>query len=615
LVIPVRIPSAAQVHQLEIVATGQKNPAAQGSEVWVTGLMLDGCDRVPASAFELDGNWEVRDGVPLSHQQQPAMLRWQGTVDGEAELRLVSHPWSGIVTVTWDGASQTLDLYSDRAADFQTELSLFAATPSLLLPIITFLADAITLGVIVLALGLWLATRPVRPKSVQVGRWSWLGYAIPCLVVWSIYLLAVWPGSMTPDSISQWRQMLLGPLVNEHPVFHTLTNWLITRLWLSPAAVALAQMAALATVFGFTIRELEFWGIPKWVRWLVVIVFSLSPINGLLVTSLWKDVPYTIALLGLFAILLRLVQTNGVWLKSWRGPFLLWLALMAASLYRLNGLAVSALFILLLLVLWRQRTYLARVALIGLAWLGTIVLITGPMYQALGVTSMSPGFQYQILYNHIGAVIKSGAALSAADQVFLEQIQPLPAWRNNYFCYSVVPIMFYQPPNTRFVDQHADEFRDLALRLGFSHLDALVQNQLCVTSIIWRITQPADGYFYTASPGIISNDLGLATRSKWPWLYDTLTRFTNWSSRADQAWWLWRPALYLYLALASITLAAIRLRRKNVLLLMLPIALNSLVWLVLIVAQDFRYHYPVYVIGLIAPALLFAQPTESTANN
>jgi hypothetical protein len=74
------------------------------------------------------------------------------------------------VTVTWDGISQTLDLYSDRTASSQTELKLFVATPSLLLSILTFWADAITLGMIVLVLGLWLATRPVRPKAVQVGR-------------------------------------------------------------------------------------------------------------------------------------------------------------------------------------------------------------------------------------------------------------------------------------------------------------------------------------------------------------------------------------------------------------------------------------------------------------
>jgi membrane protease YdiL (CAAX protease family) len=92
LVIPIRRPALTTHHQLEIVATGQKNPASQGSEVWVTGLLLDGGDRVAASAFELDGNWELRDGVPLSHQQQPAKLRWQGAVESEAKLRLLSHP-------------------------------------------------------------------------------------------------------------------------------------------------------------------------------------------------------------------------------------------------------------------------------------------------------------------------------------------------------------------------------------------------------------------------------------------------------------------------------------------------------------------------------------------
>lgn len=137
-------------HHLELVATGRKNPAALGSEVWVKGLYLVDATPVPPRAFTLTGDWEIRSGVPISYRAQPATLRWSGRLkeipeftlpgawrvqDGQAEyradaeagqtrhvnrdatLRLLSHPYSGIVRITWNDQVQTVDLYSSTTTD------------------------------------------------------------------------------------------------------------------------------------------------------------------------------------------------------------------------------------------------------------------------------------------------------------------------------------------------------------------------------------------------------------------------------------------------------------------------------------------------------------------
>ena len=44
--------------------------------------------------------------------------------------------------------------------------------------------------------------------------------------------------------------MTTGTYDDWHPVFHTWTNWLITRIWLSPAAIAIAQIVTLSAVLG-----------------------------------------------------------------------------------------------------------------------------------------------------------------------------------------------------------------------------------------------------------------------------------------------------------------------------------------------------------------------------
>jgi hypothetical protein len=99
------------------------------------------------------------------------------------------------------------------------------------------------------------------PGRLTAARES-LRYALPCAIVWSIYLLAYWPGLMSYDSLQQWEQMTTGQLDNWHPAFHTMSNWLITRLWLSPAAVALTQIATLSLLVGWTVARIRRLGAP-----------------------------------------------------------------------------------------------------------------------------------------------------------------------------------------------------------------------------------------------------------------------------------------------------------------------------------------------------------------
>ena len=63
-------------------------------------------------------------------------------------------------------------------------------------------------------------------------RWPAFAAAGLCIAVWAVYLLAFWPALMTDDSIDQWFQVLTGQLTGHHPPFHTMLNWLVTRLWL-----------------------------------------------------------------------------------------------------------------------------------------------------------------------------------------------------------------------------------------------------------------------------------------------------------------------------------------------------------------------------------------------
>ena len=111
--IPIPPAPVRSAHSVKIVATGKKSAASQGSEVWVYGLFApDGQCVVPATEFSKEGDWEVRDGALVSCRSQPATLAWEGLGARDLQLRVLSHPGSGIAKVAWNGGEQEVNLCS-----------------------------------------------------------------------------------------------------------------------------------------------------------------------------------------------------------------------------------------------------------------------------------------------------------------------------------------------------------------------------------------------------------------------------------------------------------------------------------------------------------------------
>ena len=433
-----------------------------------------------------------------------------------------------------------------------------------------------------------------------------LRYAPPCIGIWALYLLAFWPGLMSPDSIAQWDQVVKSSFSNNYPAFHTLTNWLITRVWLSPAAIAAAQIIALAVIFSLTMVELGRWGIGSRVRAWVTAVFCLSPVNGMMVIALWKDIPFTCAMLGLFTVVLRSVRSEGHWLRSAPGMVALWSALALVSLFRHNGAPVAGLFLVIMLIVWR-RVCFRQLLRVGVNWLLFFIIVTGPVYRLIGVFPMAKFFALQNVMHQIGAMISKDVIRSSSELDYLASIQPLESWLRYYDCYSLNGLVYNENVRHQFMESNGDPILGIWLRSIMRDPEVFLAHQKCVTSMLWQIKEPSGrhGRLYTTERGIVENDLGLKARSLLPQLRAFISQAVDWSLDPRLIWFLWRPAIYFYALLLCVGIAALRTKNFKLLLVSAPAVLNSLVWLPLITTQDFRFQYPVYAMGVIVPALLF----------
>ncbi len=100
-------------HSLLIHALGQKNNNANSSEVWITGIKVDGkaVDLQHEAQYNAD-QWELRDSMIGSYKNQPAALVLTVYAQKDIMVSMASHAFSGKIDVILDGKIQTIDLYN-----------------------------------------------------------------------------------------------------------------------------------------------------------------------------------------------------------------------------------------------------------------------------------------------------------------------------------------------------------------------------------------------------------------------------------------------------------------------------------------------------------------------
>lgn len=462
-----------------------------------------------------------------------------------------------------------------------------------------WISSAYVIGVVLFVPIFLLQTREMVIAVRQApSRFNWLWFAIPSIIVWFFYLAAFWPGSMSPDSFDQWRQLHNGHLKDWHPAFHTMTLWLITRIYLSPALVAAVQILTLASVIGWVLSVFLQYGVSRRILWCTSILCALWPINGLMVITLWKDVAYSIVLLVLAVYIFQIVMEKGQWLASFKNLFFLCLILILVSLYRHNGIIPAFMTPVMLMLFYPRRWKVLLLVLMVTIMLHGV--IKGPLYRTLDVKMGSPmtrvvqrfhkdffaGKKPALVSNPILGENKTenvqnpekGGGKSSA-VIILERV------------YSASALWRVKP-------------------LGFFHKRIEKVN-------LWR-----EPYSVAGEAGeiryVVGNKYGIKEQALLPsataWVYEVFDFSTN----NTILFWMWRPAVYLYAMTALLLVLSFRVRKK-LFLVLFPALVNSLpLFLVVIHKSIFRYHYPLVLLGIVLfLPLLFLKDTEAkpVANN
>jgi hypothetical protein len=418
-------------------------------------------------------------------------------------------------------------------------------------------------------------------------------------VIWSMYWLAYYPALMSPDSIWQWKQMLPLELNNVHPALHTLSLWLITRLWLNPAAVALFQILAFTLVCGWSLIVLRRAGVPRWAVFSALIFLSLHPVNGFMVITLWKDVAYSLIILLLTILILKILLQPGC-LERWRVWLSLGLLLAALPLYRHNGLAVTALTCLWLFINFQPQRLLLGKAFMTLLLL--LVLVKSALFPLL---SVGPNLRVCLpLIHQTAAFLHYDVDLTTPEKQLLNSFRPIgDRWSYNPY---TAETTLYRGERLDFekVEASRGKFLRLWWRNARTYPGILLRHQKQVTSFLWKIIPPPARHMRTVIREISENDLELATDSLFPALRRRLNRMVTITTHRQLPFiLLWRPAIFLYAVIIGLIVLCVRMRSLRFMILGAPVLGNTISLMLSVSSAELRYQYPLL---LCAPFLLAA---------
>ncbi|MBQ3276963.1 MAG: hypothetical protein IJH47_07925 [Oscillospiraceae bacterium] len=428
--------------------------------------------------------------------------------------------------------------------------------------------------------------------------------------IWLLYLAAGNPGAMSADSLDQLSQALgLSPVTDAHPALLTFVWRGILRLTGSPAWISVCQILAYAAAVSAFLGWLSRRGLSR--NWLTAfaLAYGFHVVNGIYAAVLWKDVPYTIVLLWLTLLLVRMGEEGRAFFTPLRiGETGLCLAL--TLLLRHNGLVVL-LFAGLALGILSLRGRTLRPLLALALGVGLILGIRGPGFRALGVEARAIYDPAEFLHGMAHVQIVTGE-----EDPVLTAMAPPEVWEKLYSPYIANDITMSPLALAYDIPGQAGELGAAGVLRAYGqaflrHPFLVLRDRLYGCNLLWDPVPTGynyrvcgDAYDHVVKP----NALGYFCRE------NALTEavyalYALTAHRLLLDVLVWRPAWCLGLTLLLFWMAVIE-KKRGLRSGALPMGANALSLAAAMAWQDFRYVYFVFVCGAFLLLTYFVPPRE-----
>lgn len=480
---------------------------------------------------------------------------------------------------------------------------LFLGSFAICLPLIAMLGFAVSRAILGPSDN---ARRPVVFSGLTNCIFILLCVVVLC-VCWSPYYLACYPGGVFSDTFNAIRQVYWGGLNNQQPILYTLMVGAFIKaseatghgLTVAIGAFCAVQFLLMAYVCAVILGRLRPACVPKVILLLSFLFFAFFPLIPAYAVSIWKDVPFTLALVMFCLALYDAARARGAGsrLLLVLGLRLLIYGLLVAF-FRNNGKFIVALAFLALACLAFFRRGEGRAPFV--ATLGALAvccmlafIVQGPVYSRLGLNDTETTESIAIPMQQIAAISKSGGSMSADERAYVDTFLNAEDAKNYYNPCLFDLIKWYAPSyNGSVIEEDMGKFIHVWASLVARNPKVALDAYAMETCGFWAPNVASeDGY---VSVSCWYNEFGLGN-------HDLLAGIgIHGASEAIQSIPPISAGIFAWVMLAAIAIALME-RRWDAILGLLPLlALWLTVMVATPVAVSLRYVY----------ALVLAVPME-----
>ncbi len=468
-------------------------------------------------------------------------------------------------------------------------------------------------------------------------------FSIP-VISWLLILCIYFPGFMTYDSFVQWNQIVSHEFNNVHPFFHTFLEFLLTRIWYSPAIVGIFQILVFSIIWTsickYTRKSESIY--LKVFQIVFTLFIAVVPLNAIHSITLWKDILYSYSIM--LMTFLMLIGIDKKFKYSKKDYLFNGIAIASIMLLRHNGKLVGLLILLVItfLIILNNKSgkiykKLLNIRNYYLAILVFVLFFTAQIPKLIyKYDNGSLSIDYKLL--HIIAAFNYENKLSDRDLEEIKHYVDLERLKELYNPYYLDPIMNavksnlilegLEPVEATEKIIHLSEVRidmsNMILRNSIKHPDIILKYLKDSTAIMWSITKPSkandkvygtiiDLNDYSKLPnniyGIKMKNIGTEIYNK----YNNIVLKTTYGNQFLTII-LNSPALYFYVSIIFTIIIVRYTKNRYYYLLILPNIINLVSLVMSIPLEDVRYVYSNFLVAYIT-IIVFVSIFINSRNN
>lgn len=344
-----------------------------------------------------------------------------------------------------------------------------------------------------------------------------------CLISWSIYFIAFYPGIVTQDSYSQINQALgYEVFTNHHPFMHTLLIRLVVggiyqithNLDSGIAVFTIIQMIINALIVAYTQIILNKLKVRKVIRLAALSFYAFNPLVGVYVITMWKDVSMGASLLLYLLLIIEVLYLHKKDKKVFIGLFFVGLAVLFS---KATGIAMVFLALLgFIFIMIKDKKINIKVPAVIVASILVWVTVQTLAINVFGILPTEKGESMSIPLQQIArTVVHCDSELSSEEKETINEILPYDMIAESYQPRISDPIK--SKFNEKVYEENPGKYQQLWLELGKKYPVIYLSSFLNNTYGYWY---PETDYQFT-SPDSYDTIIRMYIKRGWEkWITD-----------------------------------------------------------------------------------------------